>query len=573
MRKLKYLVITSLLLFMSCKEKEEKLDTEKLKEIANTYGQFAPDDAYENGSEFAYYGSENEWTRRQFSEAGATRLYKRRGQRQLLEILDGNLKKALELTEIRLKENNEDAESYFIQTIVYSQMNKIQKATEAMNRALENGMSFSRFMAGPRDLLATLYETGAYKNLHKKYGTNLIHGPMIGQVTTTKASFWVRTLEDDTVEIQCFEFENSKAMIKASNITSSKGVDFTNIIEIKGLKPDTKYYYKVLVNGNEVKHLKNLNFKTYPLSQSEFSIGLGGGAGYTPQYEKMWNTIDSHNLDAMLLMGDNVYIDIPEKPGAFHDYTYYRRQSQPDFQNMISSTPIYAIWDDHDAATDDTWLGPYVDKPSWKMPLFNVFKNNWNNPKYGTKEEPACWFNFSIADVDFFMLDGRTYRTNPFKEEKTMLGSTQKEWLLNSLKNSTATFKIIASPVPWSLGAKPGSNDTWAGFKKEREEIFQFLSDNKIEGVVLLSADRHRTDFWKNERKNGYPLYEFMSSRLTNIHTHDLMSGSLFGYNEKCSFGKITFNTTLQNPEIKFEIISIDDEVIHTHIIKKSELK
>ena len=27
-------------------------------------------------------------------------------------------------------------------------------------------------------------------------------------------------------------------------------------------------------------------------------------------------------------------IDIPEKPGAFHDYTYYRRQSQPDFQNM-----------------------------------------------------------------------------------------------------------------------------------------------------------------------------------------------------------------------------------------------
>jgi tetratricopeptide (TPR) repeat protein len=159
MRKLKYLVITSLLLFMSCKEKEEKLDTEKLKQIANTYGQFAPDDAYENGSEFPYYGSENEWTRRQFSEAGATRLYKRRGQRQLLEILDGNLKKALELTEIRLKENNEDAESYFIQTIVYSQMNKIQKATEAMNRALENGMSFSRFMAGPRDLLATLYES------------------------------------------------------------------------------------------------------------------------------------------------------------------------------------------------------------------------------------------------------------------------------------------------------------------------------------------------------------------------------------------------------------------------------
>lgn len=114
----KFSLLLVFYMLWSCKEtkQEEKLDTKKLKEIANTYGQFAPDDAYENGSEFAYYGSENAWTRRQFSEAGATRLYKRRGQRQLLEILDGKLKKALELTEIRLKENSKDAESYFIQT-------------------------------------------------------------------------------------------------------------------------------------------------------------------------------------------------------------------------------------------------------------------------------------------------------------------------------------------------------------------------------------------------------------------------------------------------------------------------
>lgn len=575
MKFLQLLLLSTIVFFSSCKEKQqkEKLDTKKLKEIANTYGQFAPDDAYENGSEFAYYGSENEWTRRQFSEAGADRLYKRRGQRQLLEILDGNLKRALDLTEIRLKEDPSDAESYFIQSIVYSQINNIPLAVNAMNKAIENGMSFSRFMAGPRDLLSPLYKTEAFKALHKKYGTNLIHGPMLGQVTDKKASFWVRTLEDDQIEIQCFEYDKPNAMISSSKVTNTKDADYTQTIEVNGLKSNTKYTYKVLVNGSEVTHLRNLHFTTYPLNGSNFSIGLGGGAGYTPQYEKMWNTIDSHQLNAMLLLGDNVYIDIPEMPGAFHDYTYYRRQSQPDFHQMITSTPIYAIWDDHDAATDDIWLGPYTDKPSWKMPLLNVFINNWNNPRYGTKEEPACWFDFSIADVDFFMLDGRTYRTNPFKETKTMLGPTQMEWLLKSLKISTATFKIIASPVPWALDAKPGSNDTWAGFKKEREEIFQYLTENKIEGVILLSADRHRTDFWKNERENDYPLYEFMSSRLTNIHTHDLMPEAVFGYNEKCSFGKMTFDTSLDDPEILFEIINIDDKVIDSYILKKSELK
>ena len=57
---------------------------------------------------------------------------------------------------------------------------------------------------------------------------------------------------------------------------------------------------------------------------------------------------------------------------------------------MISSTPIYAIWDDHDAAIDDVWLGPYVDKPSWKMPLFNVFKNNS--------------LNINVSDVIYLVL-------------------------------------------------------------------------------------------------------------------------------------------------------------------------
>ena len=275
---------------------------------------------------------------------------------------------------------------------------------------------------------------------------------------------------------------------------------------------------------------------------------------------------------ALLMLGDNVYIDIPEMPGPFHDYTYYRRQSQPDFRNLVQSTAMFAIWDDHDAATDDIWMGPIRDKPDWKQPMVNLFNRNWVNPGEGTREWPGCWFQFSIADVDVFMLDGRTYRTNPYKEEKTMLGPVQKKWLLDGMKTSKATFKIIASPVAWASESKPGSSDTWNGFIGEREEIYQFLSDNKVEGVVLLSGDRHRTDFWKNEREGDYPLYEMMSCRLTNIHTQDLMPGALFGYNKTPSFGIMNFNTEADDPEIRFEVITIDNEVVHSYVLKHSEI-
>lgn len=566
-----------LLLCVACKKSEKVGGTkpqtsEELKAIGDTYGQFAPDDAWAEDPNFAYYGSENEWTRRQFSAVSAELLYKRRGQRQLLEILDGNLDEATFLAEFRLEEDPTDAESWFILTVVYSVKNDVPKAMESMKKALENGMSITRFQAGPRGLLKPLTESESFKKLVESMGTHLIHGPMLGAVGSDRASFWLRTSGEDLVEIRCYDASGS-SVASASGSTRA-AADYSVVVTVAGLRPASDYRYEVLINGTVVTSNSRSSFKTYPRKgvSGSYRIGVGGCAGYTPRYEYMWTTLASHKFDAMLMLGDNVYIDIPELPGPFHDYTYYRRQSRPEFRNLVKSTAMYAIWDDHDSATDDVWMGPYRDKPDWKQPLLAHFQRNWVNPEMGDPDWPGCWFSFSLGDVDIFMLDGRTYRTNPFKEEKTMLGPVQKSWLMKGLKSSTATFKIIGSPVAWASEAKPDSNDTWNGFINEREEIFQFLSDNHIEGVLLLSGDRHRTDFWKNERKGDYPLYELMSCRLTNIHTHDLMPDAIFGYNEKPSFGILNIDTELPDPEVRFDAVNIDNEVVHSYTVRLSEI-
>jgi alkaline phosphatase D len=201
-----------------------------------------------------------------------------------------------------------------------------------------------------------------------------------------------------------------------------------------------------------------------------------------------------------------------------------------------------------------------------------VFKQNWINPGYGDPDWPGCWFSFSIADVDFFMLDGRMYRTNPFDKNPTMLGPVQKAWLKDKLAGSKATFKVVASPVEWSFGAKPGTRDSWSGFPDERQELFDFLAEHGIDGVVLISADRHRSEAWRIERKHGYPLYEFESSRLTNEHVHELVPGTLFGYNEKQSFGLLKFDTTVPDPTVTFEIVNIDGEVVYSLTVRRSQI-
>jgi alkaline phosphatase D len=286
----------------------------------------------------------------------------------------------------------------------------------------------------------------------------------------------------------------------------------------------------------------------------------------------MWDTIAARHPEALLLLGDNVYIDLPEPPGAFHRYTYYRRQSRPEYRRLVRSTPVFAIWDDHDAAVDDSWLGPFVDRPAWKRPTLELFRETWNNPGYGSEEWPACWFSFSIGDVDFFMLDGRFYRTNPFAPSPTMLGPAQKAWLLDALRRSRATFKVLVSPVPWAFESKPGSRDTWNGFREERGEIFSFLAAEKIEGVLLLSADRHRSEAWRLKTEVPYPLYELSSSRLTNAARHEPVPGTLFSYNATCSFGLVSFDTGRADPEVRFDVVDIDGRVVHTLTVKRSEL-
>jgi len=560
----RFLLITMIILVVIGCEKEKYKYASK-----SDYGQYAPPDAFKEDTNFAYYGSENEWNKRMFSDDAIAKYYKRQGQRQMLEILDGDFDEAINICKKILEKQPNDLESYFNLSVVYCQKGIIDSAIYYMHLALEHGLPFSRYLAGPQDLLNPLYSTKEFNKIKEDRNVKIVHGPMKGSITTTGAKIWLRTVDESAVDIKV-KAKDGK-IIGVYSGESKANNDYTVVIPITNLHPGKKYFYNIIVDGEMIR--KNYILQTYKKSylNDKIKIGFGGGAGYTFEHEYIWETINDYSLEAFLLLGDNVYVDLPKMPGDFHNYTYFRRQSNTRYRKFLEKNNVYAIWDDHDAAIDDIWMGPYIDKPSWKLPMLNHFKRQWVNPYYGTENNPGCYFNFKIGEVEFFMLDTRFYRTNPFKEERTMLGSEQKDWLKEKILDSEAIIKVIVSSVPWALEAKPGSKDTWAGFKTERKEIFRFLSNNNIKGVILLSADRHRTDVWKIERKKDYPLYEFESSKLANIHTHKIMPESIIAYNEKCSFGLLEFN--FLKDKIIFDIISIDGNKKGNFEVNFNELK
>jgi alkaline phosphatase D len=542
----------------------------------NISAEFAPPEAFSGGSTHPYFGSENPWDRRFFSSFTAVHLYGRRGQRQMLDIVEGRPEEAAAYCRELLEKDPADLESLFNLAVAESRMGSIPAAMVYVRKAVELGLPFERFLVGPRDMLLPLLESEEFRRYAAgRDPVQLLHGPLVGAVTEQSARFWVRTLDEVSVQVVLSRSPDLSEPLTSETGRSLPGRDFTAIVQAQGLRPATTYYYDVLLAGKPALTAPLPSFRTYlPAgTASQFQVAFGGCAGYNPPAERIWDLIRGYQTEALLLLGDNVYIDLPEMPNGLHYYTYYQRQSRPEFRRLVSSIPTYAIWDDHDAAIDDVWLGPYTDKPAWKMPLFRQFQENWNNPAWGAEPQwPGCWFNFSIGPVDVFMLECRLYRTNPFDKDPTMLGPVQKAWLKEKLKESKAVFKMIVSAVPWAFEAKPEVKDTWNGFQEERREIFDFLAENRIDGVILLSGDRHRSDAWLIDRPNGYPLYEFESCRLTNQHVHALEPGALFGYNEKQSFGLLSFDTTIADPAVTYQIISIDDEVVGEKTVRLSEI-
>ena len=133
-----------------------------------------------------------------------------------------------------------------------------------------------------------------------------------------------------------------------------------------------------------------------------------------------------------------------------------------------------------------------------------------------------------------------------------MLGEGQFNWLVKSLKESNAKFKVLATGSTWQ------TKDSWKPFPDARKRLLQAIEENKISGIVYLSGDLHRCQI--HEHKNlihpiGYPLLELTSSGI----------GKSKGTKGLKPFMVIDFDTTLDDPTITVTILGAYENKEETH--------
>lgn len=355
-------------------------------------------------------------------------------------------------------------------------------------------------------------------------------GPMLGASEMTVVSVWVQTTTACDAQLRFWERTRpNTSRLSEVKRTSVEG-DMIARFNISGLTTGTGYDYELYLNNERVELPYATSFQTqtqwrFRTDPPAFRVALGSctyindspfdrpGKPYGAGYE-IFDSILREKPDAMIWLGDNVYYREPDWLGeAAMRYRYSHTRRTPEMQALLASVHNYAVWDDHDYGPNDsdrTFRGR-----EWAL---NVFRDYWANSTYGTLETPGVFGRFEWGDVEFFMLDDRTYRspnnTPPSDNAKTMWGDAQFAWLRDALRSSNATFKIV---VNGSQVMNPlAVFENLAIFPFEQQKLIDFIRDARIEGVMFLSGDRHHTELIRRNEPGLYPLYDFTSSALTS---------------------------------------------------------
>lgn len=344
---------------------------------------------------------------------------------------------------------------------------------------------------------------------------------------------------------------------------------YTVKIRVDKLQPGKYYYYRFQHNGQ---YSVIGRTKTAPTQAEQLRFAVVSCNNYTSGYFNAFRAISQRNdIDAVVHLGDYIYEYANKLGGKFKairnhipmreivslkDYRsrYAQYRLDEDLQEMHRLFPFISIWDDHEVANNSYKDGAQNHQPE---------EGNWEERKAIAKQVYFEWLpledntNLSIIRkisygnlADLFMLDERLearskqlkhYNDSSYlSSNRFMIGDAQADWLMNSMLQSTAKWKVMANQVIFSeldvnhISKKIGRiMDAWDGYPVERKKLMDFFYANNIKNIIILTGDIHSSwafdlvanpsnkMFYKRKTGQGVIGAEFVVTSVTSSNADE----------------------------------------------------
>jgi alkaline phosphatase D len=406
----------------------------------------------------------------------------------------------------------------------------------------------------------------------------LVSLPIIGATTPTTAKVWLLVKDVDNVELSTEKHVHKFSTAGRKSWQGNVPVQF----EVTDIPENGSLTAKILLDGVEVG--APFEVKGSPTTFKEswsfmmgsctlYGVGLSGLIK-PGNFTDIFNVMRAMPTDFMIWLGDNVYLLNGEWNSDARMYEKYTKvRLHEPINAFLRSRPNYAVADDHDFGPDNA-DGTFENKEA----TVGCYKDFWPNPYFGTAEAKGLFSAFDYQDGSFFLLDDRFEKIEDGNTQ--ILGPAQMAWLKEKLLRSKGIFKFIA--LGSQVVSEVNAHETWSRFA-ERQELLDFIKENKIEGVVFLSGDRHFTELCVLKQPGLYPLYDYTSSPLTSILRRQVNNKNDPEYDHALrvpntkivahNFGKITIYGPKGSRTCKMEAFGNEGQLLWTHEIQQSELR
>ena len=387
-------------------------------------------------------------------------------------------------------------------------------------------------------------------NVFKSNGLEM--GCAVGEVTSNEALVWVKTQGAQDVKILYGTDQAWKNSQETLLVSTSAERDFTARIPLTDLTPQTQYLYRVVVPGK--KRGPVCQFKTAPHSDSPAPVTfvIGGDTRNSFRPFSIMDFMRAAQPDFFVYMGDTIYADKGQPARTLPDYWRKYAENRDGFaKQLFATTSLFVMWDDHEV--DSNFTMDHQHLSVGRQAFLDYWPVRQTEQNFHRLYRSVRWGK----GVELFLLDGRQYRD---RKTGTMLGREQKEWLIQQLGSSSATFKFIVSSVPFS----DPREDKWGEFPDERDEILGFIEEKHIPGVIFLAGDVHHASVSRMPHNSG--AREFIFGPLAAPMNYQISSREPrfeFFHEASRNYGKITVQPEGPNPSVQIEWLDETNTLLH----------
>ncbi|QWX82486.1 alkaline phosphatase family protein [Cellulophaga sp. HaHaR_3_176] len=310
------------------------------------------------------------------------------------------------------------------------------------------------------------------------------------------------------------------------------------------------------------------------LIHADFTIAFGSCNKHNVD-NVLWDDVLNTNPDVWIWGGDIIYADTNNMKVL--RATYEKQNLVSGYVALKNKVPVIGTWDDHDYGLNDGGV-EYKSKKSSQEEFLNFMGVAKDSPRRSQEGVYAVHtYKVDTNTIKVIVLDTRYFRTALTKDTETkkrnkpnaygkgsVLGETQWHWLENELETSDADFNVIVSSI--QILSNEHGFETWGNFPHEVDKLEKMIADSKAKGVMILSGDRHISEFSKTKVEAlAYPLIDFTSSGLT--HSYSAYSGETNPYRvgevtATVSFGTLDFN--FRDKKVVFKIVGDNGELLNS---------